>query len=110
MTGIPLSDEELAALWLRYHQAADEGWLAVRPEGDRDLTAREFRRLLVEIEWRRAAAAELETELFRAFVAGFSVSRQNFNAEHPFYDLALDIETDSNIRQAFENWHRAESG
>lgn len=46
----PLTDAELERLWSRYEEAADEGWLSARGPFERDITPREFRRLLLEVE------------------------------------------------------------
>lgn len=54
----PLTDQELALLWARDYEASDEGWLTVRPLGDRDLSPREFHRLLVEVERLRWQVSE----------------------------------------------------
>lgn len=54
----PLGEVELDELWRRYEEAADEAWLAAGRCEHPNITPREFRRLLLEVERDRLHAAE----------------------------------------------------
>jgi hypothetical protein len=45
-----------------------------------------------------------DTELFKAFVAGFESSGEGYNGEYPFGDKGIDVSSDEEIQAAFYRW------
>jgi hypothetical protein len=102
VTAKPLSGKELAAFWVRYHEAADGGWSDAITD---DLPPRDLHRLLVEIEWRRAEGRELREERLEAYVAGFCTGQASAN-DVP----TVQIVSTPEVQEAFEAWHAWEYG
>ena len=50
----PLTEVEIEHLWMRYEEAADEGRIGANRRFETDITPREFRRVLFEIELLRS--------------------------------------------------------